>query len=149
MSVAPPRQALAFAAIADRLRETLRAHPLGELDGVVALARGGVVLGALAAYELGLPLQVLRLAYRDDTNRPMHPHPTHRGALPQVAGGRVLLVDDVSVSGATLRAARELLGCAALTLVAKGRPGAADLILFDDLPGCVDWPWQVPEGVGA
>jgi hypothetical protein len=63
-----------------------RTHPLGELAGVVALARGGVVLGALAAYELGLPLQVLRFSYRDDANRPLHPHPTHRGGLPQGVG---------------------------------------------------------------
>jgi len=149
MSSAATRRALPFEAIAERLRHTVRSQPLGELQAVVALARGGLVLGALAAYELQLPLRVLRLRYRDDSNRPLGSQPSAVGPIPEVRGQRVLLVDDVSVSGATLRAARELLGCAALTLVAKGRPGAADLILFDNLPGCVDWPWQVPEGVGA
>ena len=143
MSVAAPRQALTFEAIGERLRDALRTHPLGELAAVVALARGGVVLGALAAYELRLPLRVLRLRYRDDANRPLTTNPSAVGPLPEVRGQRVLLVDDVSVSGASLRTARSLLGCSGPTLVAKGRPGAADLVLFDDIPTCVDWPWQI------
>jgi len=64
------------------------------------------------------------------------------GAVPDVRGQRIVLVDDVAVSGATLRRARELLGAAQVVTVAfKGRPGAADVVLFPDVPTCVRWPW--------
>jgi len=149
MSSAATRRALPFEAIAERLRHTVRTQPLGELQAVVALARGGLVLGALAAYELQLPLRVLRLRYRDDSNRPLAAQPSALGPIPEVRGQRVLLVDDVSVSGASLRAAQALLGCSGPTLVAKGRPGAADWVLFDDIPECVDWPWQVAGALGG
>jgi len=137
------RVALPFTSIAERLRALLvERRDLSRVDAVVAVARGGVVAGALVAYHLQVPLHVVRLQYRDDTNVPLAASPTLLGDVPDVAGLHVLVVDDVSVSGATLRAICAALDAAAsTTLVLKGRPGAADLVVFDDVPSCVRWPW--------
>jgi uncharacterized protein len=136
------RVALPFDRIAERVRSRLDVADLGNVEAVVAIARGGVIAGALCAFHLALPLRLLRLRYRDDANTPLGPHPEPVGALPTFGSGRILLVDDVSVTGATLRAAQEILGVPAITLVVKGRPGAADIVLFDDVPACVTWPWH-------
>lgn len=131
-----------FERVAARLRERVSDAALGRIDAVVALARGGTVPGALAAYQLGVPLRLLRLRFRDDDNAPLGAAPSVVDEVPDVRGRRVLIVDDVSVSGATLRAARDVLGAEAVTLVVKGPPGAADVVLFDDVPACVVWPWS-------
>ncbi len=127
--------------IAERLRGADLPDP-ADVDAVVAVARGGVTPAALVAYELDAPLRRLALNYRDDANVPRYDAPTPQADVPDVAGLRVVLVDDVSVSGATLRRAAELLNAAHVTTVAfKGRPGAADVVLFPDVPDCVRWPW--------
>ena len=138
---AAARVPMPFERVAARVRERVRAAALGRIDAVVALARGGVVPGALIAYELGVPLRLLRLRFRDDANVPLGAVPSVDEDVPDVRGLRVLIVDDVSVSGATLRAAQAALGTEAVTLVVKGAPGAADVVLFDDVPSCVVWPW--------
>jgi gluconokinase len=132
---------LTFGRIAERIRAA-DLPPRDEVDAVVAVARGGTVPGALIAYRLERPLRLLRLSFRDDANAPANPEPQPIGEVPDVRGQRIVLVDDVSVSGATLRQARELLGAAHTTTVAfKGRPDAADVVLFPDVPRCVRWPW--------
>lgn len=139
MSEAPTD--LAFARIAERLR-VADLPPRDAVDVVVAVGRGGGVPGALVAYQLGKPLRLLRLTFRDDANAPRAAAPEPLGDVPDVRGQRVVLVDDVTVSGATLRRARELLGAAQVVTVAfKGRPGSADVVLFPDVPTCVRWPW--------
>ncbi|MFN2322353.1 MAG: gluconokinase, GntK/IdnK-type [Trueperaceae bacterium] len=132
---------LTFTRITERLR-TADLPPRDAVDAVVAVARGGAVPGALIAYRLEKPLRLLQLSFRDDANVPKGPGPELVGALPDVRGQRIVLVDDVAVSGATLRRARDLLGAAHVVTVAfKGRPGAADVVLFPDVPTCVRWPW--------
>lgn len=130
----------------ERIGERVRAAdlpPRDEVDAVVAIARGGTVPGALIAYRLERPLRLMRLAYRNDANEPERDLPEPIGELPDVRGQRIVLVDDVTVSGATLARARELLGAASTTTVAfKGRLDAADVVLFPDVPRCVRWPWS-------
>ena len=54
---------------------------------------------------------------------------------------RILLVDDVSVSGQTLQAARELLmDYEVTTFVLKSK---ADLVAFPEIGECVVWPWKL------
>jgi uncharacterized protein len=121
----------------------LRAFPFPSgIDGVVGIASGGVVPAALVAHHLGVELRVIALNYRDDANVPRHEAPRLLGPAPDVAGWRrILLVDDVWVSGATWQAARAALPVEleVLPWVIKGR---VDFALIRDVEGCVQWPWK-------
>ncbi len=120
----------------------LKALTLPQVDRVVGVATGGVVPASLVAYQLDLPLDLIQINFRagDNTPRFESPRVLEAGrayATPQ----RLLLVDDVSVSGKTLEAARQLLaGHDVITLVMKGR---ADYVLFPEIGECVHWPWQM------
>ena len=140
MSAAPPVPvALSFKDIAGRLAR----WPFPErLDGVVGIALGGVVPAALVAQRLGLEMQVVALNYRDESNKPRHPEPRLLGPVPDLGDWRrVLLVDDVYVTGRTWKAARGLFppGLEVLPFVLKGK---ADFALIRDIDGCVRWPWR-------
>ncbi|MSU70923.1 MAG: phosphoribosyltransferase [Opitutus sp.] len=114
-----------------------------EIDGVVGIAAGGVVPAALAAQRLGVEMKVIALNYRDEANEPRFPEPKLLSAVPDLGSWRrVLLVDDVYVSGKSWHAARALLPAAVevLPFVLKGK---ADFALIRDIDGCVAWPWRV------
>lgn len=122
------------------IRARLEGLELPPADVVVGIATGGTVPASLVAYRLGLPLAVMRLNYRAEDNTPQRPRPEPLGAFSPPERGRVLLVDDVSVSGQTLEVARALLpGLEVTTLVFKGR---ADIVLFPEVKRCVQWPWK-------
>ncbi|AWI08460.1 phosphoribosyltransferase [Ereboglobus luteus] len=130
---------LAFEMISARLRAWQ--FP-GGIDGVVGIASGGVVPAALAAHQLGVGMRVIALNYRDEKNEPRHAEPVLLGSAPDLgAWKRVLLVDDVWVSGKSWRAARALLPetIEVLPFVMKGK---VDFALISDINGCVMWPWK-------
>ena len=118
----------------------LAALELPPIDLVVGIGRGGVIPAALAAQRLACDLRVLAIRFRDDEHRPERTEPLVTQPAFDVAGRRVLLVDDVARTGATLRAAADALaGAAALhTLVVAG---CADYALFQ-VDSCIAWPWQ-------
>ena len=129
--------ALSFQEISRAIRR-LTAPPF---DLVVGIGRGGIVPASLIAYHLQSDLITARFTYRDDDNQPQHDAPVLR-SLDAVPDGvrTVLLVDDVSVTGKTLEAARQHFdGYAVTTLVLKGR---ADIVLFPEIRTCVKWPWN-------
>ena len=115
----------------------------GEIDGVVGIASGGVVPAALVAQRLGVDLKVLALNYRDEANAPRFAAPKLLSAVPDLGPWRrVLLVDDVYVSGRSWHAARALLPAdvEVLPFVLKGK---VDFALIRDVDGCVEWPWRL------
>ena len=130
---------LAFEEIAARLAAWK--FPPG-IDGVVGIASGGVVPAALVAQRLGVGMKVLALNYRDEANAPRFAEPRLLSRVPDVAGWkRVLLVDDVFVSGKSWAAARALLPgeVEVLPFVMKGK---VEFALIRDVEGCVQWPWK-------
>lgn len=131
---------LAFEDIAVRLAAW--EFPAG-IDGVVGIASGGVVPAALVAQRLGVGMKVIALNYRDEANEPRFAAPRLLSAVPDLgAWRRVLLVDDVWVSGKSWQAARAALpaGVEVSPFVLKGK---VEWALIRDLEGCVQWPWKV------
>ena len=113
------------------------------VDGVVGIASGGVVPAALVAQRLHVEMKVIALNYRDDANEPRYEEPKLLSPVPDLGGWkRVLLVDDVYVSGKSWLAARTLLPATTevLPFVMKGK---TDFALIRDVDGCVQWPWRV------
>lgn len=114
-------------------------------DVVVGIARGGIVPATLIAHQLGKDLKIMRINYRDDHNNPQHDTPVLISDERFLAGlnkqSKILLVDDVSVTGKTIQFAKELLKDYTVTTFAL--KGKADLALFTDIKSCVNWPWKV------
>lgn len=132
------KAALDFHSISTRMQ----ALKLPPIDIVVGIARGGIVPAAMVAHQLGAGLELLHLNYRDDGNKPRYPQPKLlQPSHLKLHGQRVLLVDDVSVTGATLALAKaQLEGAHITTLTCKGK---ADFVLFPEVAECVAWPWKV------
>jgi len=112
------------------------------IDGVVGIANGGVVPSVLVAHHLNLGLKIIALNYRDERNDPRYAAPRLLSAVPDLGTWkRVLLVDDVYVTGQSWNAARALLPAEVevLPFVMKGN---VDFALIRDVDGCVHWPWK-------
>lgn len=128
---------LSFKQIIARLKET----ELPEIDVVVGIGTGGIPPAAFVAYHLNADLIVISINYRDEINNPKFNEPEIL-YLPDLnlTGKRVLLVDDVSVSGKTMEKAKtQLNGINVKTLAMKGK---ADYVLFPEIKECVKWPWK-------
>src|SRR3954471_18279045 len=112
------------------------------IDGVVGIASGGVVAAALVAQRLGVEMKIIALNYRDEANEPRFAEPKLLSTVPELGSWRrVLLVDDVYVTGKSWQAARKLLPAhvEVLPFVLKGK---TDFALIRDRDGCVQWPWK-------
>jgi uncharacterized protein len=125
----------------DSIIDRLKSFQLPPIDLIVGVESGGIVPAALIAYKLGLPLHLVSINFRDVNNEPQHREPVLLKPFPPLTGvKRILLVDDVAVSGKTLTLAKGLLAAYAVkTFVLKGE---ADFVLFPEIAGCVNWPWK-------
>ncbi len=129
---------LSFPDIIERLEKA----QLPSIDLVIGIATGGTVPAALIAQKLKCPLKMLPINFRDSQNKPRYEAPVHLGQSNHIIrhAGPVLLVDDVSVSGATLQFARAHIEAPEIyTFVLKGK---ADVVLFPEITECVNWPWK-------
>ncbi|MDB6126596.1 MAG: phosphoribosyltransferase [Verrucomicrobia bacterium] len=132
-------KALAFEDISARLRAWK--FPKG-IDGVVGLANGGTVPAAMVAQQLGVGLKIIAFNYRDEANEPRFAVPRLLSAVPDLGSWRkILLVDDVYVTGKSWNAARAKFPreVDVLPFVMKGK---TDFALIRDVDGCVEWPWK-------
>lgn len=128
------------------ISRALKVFSLPEVDHVVGIATGGIVPASLIAHQLNLPLSLIEINYRARDNSPRYPRPVLLSWQPLPTGGqRVLLVDEVAVSGKTMNFAKSFLKeHEVITFVLKGQ---ADYVLFPGITACVNWPWKVePQG---
>lgn len=111
------------------------------VDIVIGIGTGGIPAATMVAYHLNAELKVITLNYRDEENNPRHKKPVVLSVPDwELEGKKILLVDDVSVSGKTMQAAMELLaGYHVKTCAMKGK---ADFVLFPEIADCVKWPWK-------
>jgi uncharacterized protein len=124
------------------ISRVLKNYPLPKVDLVLGIGRGGVVPASLVAYELGIDLLIVQINYRDDDNIPQREKPSilEEFELLLPRGSKILIVDDVSVTGKTLGTIKDKLhGYEVTTLVLKGK---ADHVLFPEIKTCVEWPWN-------
>ena len=128
---------LSFKEIAERLKQM----QLPEIDVVIGIGSGGIPPATFVAFHLNAELIVMTLNYRDEKNNPRFDEPKVLYQPEwQLEGKRILLVDDVSVSGKTMETARaQLAGFDVKTLAMKGK---ADFVLFPEIKDCVKWPWK-------
>lgn len=129
-----------FEEIAARLAKW--SFPAG-VDGVVGIAAGGVVPAALVAQRLGLGLKIVAVSYRNAANEPQFDEPHLMADVPGLGlWKRVLLVDDVYLSGKSWNAARAMLP-RKIEVLPFVLTGDVDFALFRDAKGSFDWPWTV------
>ena len=128
---------LSFKEITNRLQTI----DFPEIDIVIGIGSGGVPAATMVAYHLNAELQIMTLNYRDETNAPRYDEPKVLNKPEwQLEGKRILLVDDVSVSGKTMnKALEQLVDLNVKTCAMKGK---ADFVLFPEIKDCVKWPWK-------
>lgn len=124
------------------ISQALKKFNLPTVDYVVGIAQGGVVPASLIAHQMDVPLRLMTINYRAADNTPQRAAPELLVGLPSLpSDARILLVDDVSVTGKTLSLAQTLLEPReVITFALKGK---ADLVLFPEIASCVNWPWKV------
>lgn len=113
------------------------------VDVVIGIGSGGIVPSSLVAHQLGTPLYIVSVNYRDERNQPKRESPIFlddfTASFP--VGCSILLVDDVSVTGKTLELVKKRLKDYKVhTFVLKGK---AEMVLFPTINTCVQWPWKV------
>jgi hypoxanthine phosphoribosyltransferase len=126
-----------------RISKALSEFPFPPTDIVVGIGRGGIVPASMIAHQLAVPLFIASVNYRDDSNQPTRKSPEFlnefSSSFPE--GSRILLVDDVSVTGKTLELVKKTLTAFPVkTFVLKGK---AEAVLFPDIKTCVNWPWNL------
>ena len=132
------KENISFSEIAKRIKNTQ--YP--EVDWVVGIATGGIVPASLVAFHLEKPLSFIQINYRDQNNTPRYPAPKVIATpTTEMEGQKILLVDDVSVSGKTFEiAVGQFPGNQITTFALKGN---ADIALFPEVKSCVNWPWKM------
>lgn len=132
------KKSLSFENICERLRSV----ELPEVDIVIGIGTGGVVPASLVAYQLGCDAEFIKINYRDENNTPSYDEPKLLSEISTAyQDKKILIVDDVSVSGKTLEYAKTFFNKSndIKTLVLKGK---ADYVLFPEINTCVNWPWK-------
>lgn len=126
----------------DEVSAGIRAVCFAEsFDMIVAIANGGIIPAALLNQRLRLPIQLIKLSYRDAHQQPIYESPKLVEEVGfDVKDKRILLVEDRVKTGATLQYARQLLHEAAVvkTFAVNGK---ADYALYDE--ACFNFPWIV------
>lgn len=141
----------AFGEIARSL--ALRIHETFRPDAVVGIAKGGVFAGGALAAALGAEFYPVRIEKRSRDAGTLPQAPATE--LPDLTRRKVLVVDDVASSGATLARARALARKAGArevrTAVLVVRPGGArpDFAVYEtDELVLFGWDYQLDAGAG-
>ena len=124
--------------IADKIRSI---HFTEEFDLIVAIANGGIIPAALINQQLKLPIELMKLSFRNEQQKPIYDSPKLLEEMHvDITGKKILLVEDRVKTGATLNYAKQLLANAAL-IKTFAVNGIADYSLFNE--SCFRFPWNL------
>lgn len=124
----------------DELKTKFNAIAFNEsFDIIVAIANGGIVPAAIINQRLHLPIELLKINFRDNRQQPLYASPKLLNDINfDVKDKRILLVEDRVKTGASLQLAKDLMKDAALvkTFAVNGN---ADYALYNE--ACFSFPW--------
>lgn len=124
----------------DDIQSRMKAMVFNEpFDMIVAIANGGIIPAAMLNQRLQVPVELLKINYRDSKQKPIYTSPQLLDEINfNVKNKRVLLVEDRVKTGATVNYAKELLKDAALVKTFAVN-GSADYALYNE--ACFSFPW--------
>lgn len=124
----------------DDIQSRLKAMVFDEpFDMIVAIANGGIIPAAMLNQRLQVPVELLKINYRDSKQKPIYGSPQLLDEINfDVKNKKVLLVEDRVKTGATVNYAKELLKDAALVRTFAVN-GSADYSLYNE--ACFSFPW--------
>ncbi len=79
-------------------------------DLIVAIGNGGIIPAAFIQRKLNIPMRIININYRDPSHKPKYDDAVllERNEFP-IKDKKILIVDDVSRTGKTLKKAKEYL----------------------------------------
>ena len=122
------------------LVDTLKHH--GPFTGIIAIARGGLIPAGIISTQLDIR-NVDSIAIQSYDGRTKRGHTIHK--MPSLAGGGILVIDDLSDSGGTLRYVRTLYPDVHIATV-YAKPAGLDAV--DSYVECINqdcwihFPWE-------
>jgi xanthine phosphoribosyltransferase len=124
----------------DDIQSRLKAMVFDEpFDMIVAIANGGIIPAAMLNQRLQVPVELLKINYRDSKQKPIYGSPQLLDEINfDVKNKKLLLVEDRVKTGATVNYAKELLKDAALVRTFAVN-GSADYALYNE--ACFSFPW--------
>lgn len=127
----------------EELKQKLDAMHFEEsFDLIVAIANGGTIPAALLQQKLRIPVELLKMSFRDTRHTPIYDSPQLLAPINfETAGKKILLVEDRVKTGATLQQAKEHLTRAGATVKTFAVNGRADYPLYDE--NCFSFPWSM------
>ncbi len=116
------------------------------IDTIIAIGSGGVPIAGVISSHLKKPLYTLEIKFRDEKNIPVYESPVigdkNENIINQIKNKNILLVDDVSRTGSTLKIAKDYLGTYAKSITTFVFSGKADISIFGDKDFCINFPWK-------
>ena len=114
-------------------------------DAIIAIERGGLVLGALIASRLNIDFLTIKASFYDDSKpaKQKYDEPKISGNIfPSLNGKKILIVDDVCKSGATLTKVKtQVQTMGAVEIRTFVYAGKADFICRP-FEKCLIFPWE-------